>query len=126
METSLINISLKTESKTKKPAWCQSESAHKISEEMAEVNEEADLLDFVVNLDFDRYNEDLELQTLINQVNARIKMLQREKKKDETRLKSVLDVRHVLLDTVLLVTVGKPKFTASLLLMLQSERKHRT
>lgn len=79
-------------SEKKKPAWCQSEASHKISEEIAVVNDEADLLDFVDNLDFDQYAEDLELHTMMGQVEGRIKTLEKEKKKDETRLQSVCDV----------------------------------
>ena len=74
-----------TESKRKKPAWCQ-------SEEMAEIDDEANLLDFVNGLDFDQYNEDLELQSLMGQVKERIKLLERDNKKDETKLQTCVDV----------------------------------
>lgn len=80
------------ESKRKKPAWCQSETDHEASKELAELNDEANLLDFVDGLDFDRYNEDLELQTLMGQVKERIKTLERENKKEETKLQTCLDV----------------------------------
>lgn len=75
-----------------KPAWCQSKEANESAEAMAEINDEADLLDFVQDLDFDQYDEDLELQALITQVKERIKKLQREKKKDETTLQLCVDV----------------------------------
>jgi len=79
----------------KRPAWAQSEESHKMSEEVAAANDEDDLLDFVDNLDFDQYSEDLELQTLMSQVKDRIKTLQKDKKKHETRLQTVLDVSIV-------------------------------
>jgi len=68
----------------KKPAWCQ-------SEEMAEIEDEANLLDFVNGLDFDQYNEDMELQSLMGQVKERVKMLERESKKDKTKLQTCID-----------------------------------
>eukprot|EP00574_Skeletonema_japonicum_P000297 CAMPEP_0201739226 /NCGR_PEP_ID=MMETSP0593-20130828/45668_1 /ASSEMBLY_ACC=CAM_ASM_000672 /TAXON_ID=267983 /ORGANISM="Skeletonema japonicum, Strain CCMP2506" /LENGTH=338 /DNA_ID=CAMNT_0048233481 /DNA_START=101 /DNA_END=1117 /DNA_ORIENTATION=+ len=74
-----------------KPAWCQSEEANESAEAMAEINDEADLLDFVQDLDFDQYDQDLELQALMTQVKERIKKIQREKKKDETTLQLCVD-----------------------------------
>jgi hypothetical protein len=76
------------ESKTKKPAWCQ-------SEEMAEIDDEANLLNFVNGLDFDEYNEDLELQSLMGQVKQRIQTLEREKRKEETKLQTCVDVSAI-------------------------------
>ena len=69
------NASSPEATKTNRPAWCQ-------SEEIAEMEDEANLLDFVSNLDFDAYNEDLELQSLMGQVKERIKTPEREKKKE--------------------------------------------
>jgi PAS domain-containing protein len=87
------------ESSSMKPAWCQSKEAADTAQEMAEINEEADLLDFVHDLDFDQYNQDLELQVLLGQVKDRIKKLQREKKKDETTLQTCVDVSNCLSDS---------------------------
>ena len=84
-------------SECKKPAWCQSEEANKAAEEIAEINDEADLLDFVDNLDFDSYSRDLELQILMSQVKERIKTLTKEKKKDETKLQTCVDVSAVMI-----------------------------
>jgi hypothetical protein len=75
-----------------KPAWCQSEASREASEIDAEMN----LLSFVESLDFDQYTQDLELQALIGQVKERIKTLEREKKKDETKLRTCLDVSSSL------------------------------
>ena len=75
-----------------KPAWCQTEEAHTKAEENDGATDEKALLDFVEDLDFDQYTEDLELQTLMSQVKSRIKSLQKERKKDETRLQTCIDV----------------------------------
>ncbi|KAL7537650.1 hypothetical protein ACHAXR_008001 [Thalassiosira sp. AJA248-18] len=83
--------SMITYNKKRKPAWCQSETAHETSEEMAELDDEVNLMDFVNGLDFDQYTEDLELQTLMGQVKERIKKLEQENKKDETKLQTCLD-----------------------------------
>lgn len=81
-----------TVSKRKVPAWCQSEAAHEAAEDTAVIDDENNLLDFVNGLDYEKYNEDLELQTLMGQVKKRIKLLEREHKKDETKLQTCLDV----------------------------------
>jgi len=78
-------------SKRKKPVWCQSET----DREAAEEDEEINLLSFVDGLDFEQYTQDLELQTLMGQVKDRIKLLEREHKKDETKLQTCLDVSAV-------------------------------
>ena len=80
-------------SKRKKPAWCQSET----DREAAEEDEEINLLSFVDGLDFEQYTQDLELQTLMGQVKDRIKLLEREHKKDETKLQTCLDVSVCLI-----------------------------
>ena len=82
------------ETSSVKPVWCQSEAANESAQEMAEINDEADLLDFVHDLDFDQYDQDLELKALMGQVKERIKKLQREKKKDETTLQTCVDVSN--------------------------------
>ena len=91
------------ESSSVKPAWCQSEAANESAEAMAEINDEADLLDFVHDLDFDQYDQDLELQALMGQVKECIKRLQREKKKDETTLRTCVDVSTSCLECSCLI-----------------------
>lgn len=86
--------SIPMESKTKKPAWCR-------SEEMAEMEDEANLLDFVNGLDFDAYNEDLELQSLMSQLKARIKKLKHKKKKQEIKLQTCVDRENASLQAKL-------------------------
>ena len=56
------------------------------------MNNEENLLSFVHGLDFDKYTHDLELQTLMDQLRKRIRLLELEKKKDETKLKTCSDV----------------------------------
>ncbi len=86
------NVSMEAKDEAKKPAWCQSETAH----EASELDNEVNLLTFVHDLDFEQYTQDLELQTLMAQLRKRINMLQLEKKKDETKLKTCLDVSAVI------------------------------
>lgn len=81
-------VSGNNNNKRKKPAWCQSET----DREAAEIDDEINLLSFVEGLDFDQYTQDLELQSLMGQVKERIKLLEREHKKDETKLQTCLDV----------------------------------
>ena len=77
-------------SKVERPAWCRPEAAQSEAEECA--NDESALLDYIDQLNFDQYNEDLELQTLIGQVKDRIKSLEMDKRKDEKMLKACTDV----------------------------------
>ncbi len=84
--------SKEAKTEAKKPAWCQSETAHDASE----LDNEANLLTFVHDLDFEQYTHDLELQTLMAQLRKRIIMLQQEKKNDETKLKTCVDVSAVI------------------------------
>ena len=81
-------VSGNNNNKRKKPAWCQSET----DREEADMDDEINLLSFVEGLDFDQYTQDLELQSLMGQVKDRIKLLEREHKKDETKLQTCLDV----------------------------------
>lgn len=81
-------VSSNNNNKRKKPAWCQSET----DREEADMDDEINLLSFVEGLDFDQYTQDLELQSLMGQVKERIKLLEREHKKDETKLQTCLDV----------------------------------
>lgn len=76
------------DNKKTKPAWCQSETTREASEMDAETN----LLSFVEGLDFDQYTQDLELRALMGQLKERIKILERENKKDQTKLQACFDV----------------------------------
>eukprot|EP00956_Cyclotella_meneghiniana_P001599 scaffold1796_cov60-Cyclotella_meneghiniana.AAC.9 len=76
-------------SKVERPAWCRPEATQSEAEEHAD--DENALLDYIDQLNFDQYNEDLELQTLIGQVKDRIKSLEKDKRKDEKMLKACTD-----------------------------------
>ncbi|KAL3774028.1 hypothetical protein ACHAWO_002771 [Cyclotella atomus] len=78
-----------TDKKAEKPAWCQSEK--QIETVHTKANDENAILDFIDQLNFEQYNEDLELQTLIGQVKDRIKSLEKEKRKDEKLLQACTD-----------------------------------
>lgn len=89
---SSIASTVSANKRKKKPAWCQSETDH----EATDMDDEADLLEFANGLDFDEYSQDLELQSLMGQVKERIKKLERENKKDETKLQTCLDVSAIV------------------------------
>lgn len=82
-------------SKVERPAWCRPEATQSEAEEHAD--DENALLDYIDQLNFDQYNEDLELQTLIGQVKDRIKSLEKDKRKDEKMLKACTDVSAIAL-----------------------------
>ena len=80
------------DNKKTKPAWCQSEATR----EASEMDAEANLLSFVEGLDFDQYTQDLELRALMGQLKERIKVLERENKKNQTKLQACLDVSPII------------------------------
>ncbi len=97
-EGDLIKSSLPDTNDHKKPAWAKSEAVHDEAKDIAVINEEADLLDFIDKLDFEQYAEDLELKSLMSQVSNRIKTLTKEKRRDETRLQTILDVSIICIE----------------------------
>ena len=113
-------VSGNNNNKRKKPVWCQSET----DREAAEIDDEINLLSFVEGLDFDQYTQDLELQSLMGQVKERIKLLEREHKKDETKLQTCLDVsttsfRSVQCMCVVMCAHFKQNFVVCTSLILQ-------
>lgn len=86
------------ENEKKKPLWCQSETAH----EASELENESALLEFAHNLNFEQYTHDLELQTLMAQLKKRIKILELEKKNDETKLNTCLAVSTVIIQSLII------------------------
>lgn len=88
-----VDASLKLD----KPAWCQTDDAQSEAKIRVQANNENGLLEFIEQLNFDQYNEDLELQTLIGRVKDRIKYLEMDKRKDERLLESCTCVSKVLL-----------------------------
>jgi hypothetical protein len=82
-----------SEDKRCRPVWALTEMEAQATHENKEQQEEKDLLDFVEKLDCDSFCEDLELKVLINQVKDRIRILEKEKNKDESKLRAVMEVR---------------------------------
>mmetsp|Transcript_31878 Transcript_31878/g.63197 ORF Transcript_31878/g.63197 Transcript_31878/m.63197 type:complete len:362 (+) Transcript_31878:102-1187(+) len=74
-----------------KPAWAMTESVAKEVEDKEMEEEEEDLLAFAEGLDYDKYDEDLELKVLMDQVKARIKALEKDGEMDEKALQNLLD-----------------------------------
>lgn len=87
----LVRLASEEDKKDEKPAWCRSEKQNETADTKA--NDENAILDFINQLNFEQYNADLELQTLIGQVKDRIKALEKEKRKDEKLLQACTDVR---------------------------------
>ena len=79
--------------KISRPAWSLTESDAENVKNDLEVREEKMLMNFVEDLDFERYCGDMELGVLMKQVKERIHKLQKEKNIDESRLLAVMDVR---------------------------------
>lgn len=80
--------------KQSRPAWSLTEMEAHAKHYSKEEQEENDLLDFVEKLDCESFYEDLELKILINQVKDRIRLLEKEKNKDESKLTAVMEVRN--------------------------------
>jgi hypothetical protein len=87
----LARLASEEDKKDEKPAWYRSEKQNETADTKA--NDENVILDFINQLNFEQYNADLELQTLIGQVKDRIKALEKEKRKDEKLLQACTDVR---------------------------------
>ena len=78
--------------KRSRPAWSLSETGAKYASGEREEKEEKELMDFVQDLDFESFYHDMELKVLVSQVKDRIRMLEKEKNADESRLRAVLEV----------------------------------
>lgn len=76
------------------PAWAMTESEAETVKATSAQQEQEDLLNFVQGLDIDKFESDLELRLLMNQVKERIKTLEREKQKDEARLRVIEDCEN--------------------------------
>ena len=74
-----------------KPAWAMTESVAKEVEGKEMEEEEEDLLAFAEGLDYDKYEDDLELKVLMDQVKARIQDLEKDGEMDEKALQNLLD-----------------------------------
>ncbi|GMH88647.1 hypothetical protein TrVE_jg3274 [Triparma verrucosa] len=79
------------EPKKSVPAWAMTESVAKEVEDQAMEEEEEDLLAFADGLDYDKYEDDLELKVLMDQVKERIKNMEKDGENDEKALQALLD-----------------------------------
>lgn len=71
--------------KSNKPAWALTENAAAVASEDKEFEDEENLLDFAAGLNFDKYIDDLEIQTMMEKVKKRIMDLEREVVLEEKR-----------------------------------------
>ena len=72
---------------TNKPAWALTENVADVVTEEKELQDEEGLLDFAAGLNFEKYIDDLEVQTMMEKVKARIMNLEREVVQEEQRQK---------------------------------------
>lgn len=68
----------KPKTKLPRPAWALSEGEAENISEQKELEDEDDLIAFAKGLDFDRYIDDLEVQTMMEKVKQRISQLEHE------------------------------------------------
>eukprot|EP00604_Paraphysomonas_vestita_P003069 CAMPEP_0174817910 /NCGR_PEP_ID=MMETSP1107-20130205/468_1 /TAXON_ID=36770 /ORGANISM="Paraphysomonas vestita, Strain GFlagA" /LENGTH=342 /DNA_ID=CAMNT_0016029043 /DNA_START=916 /DNA_END=1944 /DNA_ORIENTATION=- len=68
----------KPKTKLPRPAWALSEGEAETVSEQKELEDEDDLIAFAKGLDFDRYIDDLEVQTMMEKVKQRIAQLEHE------------------------------------------------
>lgn len=73
------------------PAWAMTEEVAKEVEDQAMEEEEEDLLAFAEGLDYDKYDDDMELKVLMDQVKERIKNMEKDGENDERNLQALLD-----------------------------------
>lgn len=79
--------------KRSRPAWSLTEAdADNVSKSM-NIQEEQELMNYVDDLDFESFYGDMELKVLMGQVKDRIRVLEREKNVDESKLRAVMEVR---------------------------------
>ena len=70
--------SIKSVKYQSKPAWALSAKAADEKHENDEMNDEDDLLLFANNLNYDKYINDIEIQSMVEQIKNRIKLLETE------------------------------------------------
>lgn len=88
-----ISNTVMTDENQSRPAWALTETVEKKRQEGMETAEETELMDFVDDLDAEIFYEDMELRVLMSQIKQRICVLEKEKSLDESRLRTVMDVR---------------------------------
>ena len=79
--------------KRSRPAWSLTEAdADNVTKSM-NIQEEQELMNYVDDLDFESFYGDMELKVLMGQVKDRIRVLERDKNIDESKLRAVMEVR---------------------------------
>lgn len=73
-----------------RPVWALTESEAKNVDQCMKNEEEEELMNFVDGLDFQQYFDDMELKVLMTQVKDRINQLERQRKKDQCFLNTIL------------------------------------
>ena len=79
--------------KRSRPAWSLTESDADHVSKSLDAQEERDLMNYVDDLDFESFYDDMELKVLMGQVKDRIRVIEREKNVDESKLRVVMEVR---------------------------------
>lgn len=69
----------------RRPAWALTESVAEVASEEKELDDTEGLLDFAAGLDFDKYIEDVEVQSMMAKLKERIAALERDIKVDDDR-----------------------------------------
>lgn len=75
----------KPKAKIPKPAWALTEEVAESVQDDKEAEDEDDLISFAKNLDYDKYIDDLEVQTMMERVKARIAQLEHETALEDQR-----------------------------------------
>lgn len=78
--------------KRSRPAWSLTEADADHVSKSLEAQEESDLMNYVDDLDFESIYDDMELKVLMSQVKDRIRVIEREKNVDESKLRVVMEV----------------------------------
>ena len=90
--TSAAALEAKGAANKHKPAWAfASEEEQTAAAEAKEMEDDEGLLDFAAGLDFERYMDDMEVQTMLAAVAARVRELEREVKQEGDRSTEALE-----------------------------------
>ena len=93
-----VNSTENNSSKIKnKPVWALTKEKAKEEEDNMQEKEENDLLSFVDKLNFDKYNDDLEVKILMKQLNERIVNIEKENNQNEAQLENILQVSFYMI-----------------------------
>lgn len=81
------------------PAWAMTESkTERLEAESVEI-EQDELLSFVDGLDYEKFESDIELGLLMNKVKERIRVLEKERQKEEATLRRIVESENAAKST---------------------------